>query len=524
MDRNWPSWPLDGEPHLWLRQLDSIVSRAVPGTGDASMPFWSPDGRSVAFYAEGLLKRIELADGLVRTLTGATAGVGGAWNGDDVILLVQNPASPIHRISADGGIPSAVTRIERGHTGHAFPDFLPHGRHFLYFVQGSADVRGVYVGQLDAWTARKLFDADSPAVYASNHLLFVRGATLYAQPVDVARWNLTGTPVPVAADVMGSMLTNARAGLSATAGGTVAFRAGSASADRQFAWVDRSGHEIGTVGAPDSGDVISPSLSPDGASVAFLRRVNGNTDVWLLEMRRGLLSRFTDHGAEDIFPLWSRDGARIVFTSTRNGGFDLYQKPTTGAGLEELLLPGREETFACDWSPDGRVLLYGRRSAETGFDLWALPLGGGARPFPVIQTPHDEKDGQFSPDGTQIAFHSNRSGRFETYVQPFPGVGTAVRVSTKGGAQVRWRPDGRELFYIALDGRMMAAPIQLHADDQVVVGIPVPLFGTRVGRVITPVGTQYAVSPDGQRFIMNTVVGHIGPTPIRLIVNWHPRP
>ena len=220
--------PVEGEPHLWVRQLDSIESRAIPGTGDASMPFWSPDGRSLAFYAEGVLKRIELAGGLVRTLAGATAGVGGAWNSNDVILLVPNPASPIHRISADGGNPSAVTRLERGHAGHAFPHFLPDGRHFLYFVQGSADVRGVYVGQLDGVTTRKLFDADSPAVYASNHLLFVRGATLYAQSFDASRWNVTGTPVPVAADVMGSMLANARAGLSATAGGTVAFRVGAA--------------------------------------------------------------------------------------------------------------------------------------------------------------------------------------------------------------------------------------------------------------------------------------------------------
>jgi Tol biopolymer transport system component len=192
--------------------------------------------------------------------------------------------------------------------------------------------------------------------------------------------------------------------------------------------------------------------------------------------------------------------------------------------VDELLLQSREETFACDWSPDGRVLLYQRRTAETGFDLWALPIGGAATSFPVLQTPFDEKDGQFSPDGTQIAFHSNRSGRFEIYVQPFPGPGTPLRVSTKGGAQVRWRPDGRELFYVALDGRLMAASIQMQANGQSVVGIPVPLFGTRIGRVITPVGTQYVVSPEGQRFIMNTVVGHISPTPIRVIVNWHPGP
>jgi len=514
---------LDGEPRLWIRPIDSVVSRPIPGTGDASMPFWSPDGGSLAFYADAQLKVIVLAGGLVRTLTGANAGVGGDWNRDGVILLGQNPASPITRISVEGGVPATVTRLDPGHAGHAFPHFLPDGRHFLYFVQGGAEVRGIYVSQLDGGTTRKLFDADSAAVYSAGHLFFVRGATLYAQSFDLSRWDVTGNPVPVAADVMGSMLANARAGLSA-AGGNLAFRVGSAHAERQFTWVDRSGNEVGTVGAPDSGDALSPSLSRDGGGVAFLRRVNGNTDVWVLETRRGVLSRFTDHVAEDIFPVWSPDATRIAFTSTRDGRFDLYQRGTTGVGIDELLLPSPEETFVSDWSSNGRVLLYQKRSAESGFDLWTLSFGGTAKPLPVIQTPFDDKDGQFSPDGNQIAFQSNRSGRFEIYVQAFPGPGTPLRVSTEGGAQVRWRPDGRELFYVALDGRLMAAPVQRRADGQLDVSIPIPLFATHIGRVITPVGAQYVVSPDGQRFLMNTVVKDSSPTPIRLIVNWRPRP
>ncbi len=514
----------DGQPQLWVRELDSVVSRPIPGTGDASMPFWSHDSRSVGFYADGLLKRIDLAGGLVRTLTEATAGVGGSWNRDGVILLVRNPASAIVRISADGGMSAEATRLEGSHAGHIFPHFLPDGRHFLYYVNGAPETRGVYVGQLDGSATRKLFDSDSAAVYASGHLLFVRGATLLAQGFEVSRLEVTGSPFPVAAGVVGSMLANVRAALSATAGGAIAFRVGYAQAERQFVWVDRSGKEIGTVGAPDSGLAISPSISPDGGSLAFLRRVNGNADIWLLETRRGLLSRFTEHAAEDIFPVWSRDGVRIAFTSNRNGTIDLYQKRTTGVGVEELLLPGGpEESFACDWSPDGQFLLYQRRSAKTGFDFWALPLAGGGKPFSVGQTEFDERDGQFSPDGKRMAFHSNRSGRFEVYVQPFPGPGAALRVSTGGGAQVRWRPDGRELFYIALDGRLMAAPIQVPADGQLVVGMPVPLFATHVGRVLS-IGAQYIVSSDGQRFLMNTFVQDASPTTIRLILNWQPRP
>ena len=487
------------------------------------MPFWSHDSGSVAFYAEGVLKRIDLAGGLVRTLTEATAGVGGAWNRDGVILLVQTPASPIVRISADGGMPAGVTQLEGGHAGHSLPHFLPDGRHFLYYVTGSPEARGVYVGQLDGTATRKLFDADSAAVYASGHLLFVRGGTLFAQGFDRSRLEVTGSPFPVAEGVLGSVLADVRTGLSAAAGGAIAFRVGSRKVERQFVWVDRSGKERGTVGAPDSAFVLSPSISPDGGSLAFLRRVNGNSDVWLLDTRRGVLSRFTDHAAEDIFPVWSRDGSRIVFTSNRNGTISLYQKRMTGVSVEELV-PGTDDAFACDWSPDGRLLLYQRRSAKTGFDFWALPLVGGGEAFPAAQTQFDERDGQFSPDGKRIAFHSNRSGRFEVYVQPFASPGAAVQVSTSGGAQVRWRPDGRELFYVALDGRLMAAPIQVRADGQLVVGIPVPLFATHVGRVLSIFGAQYVVSADGQRFLMNTLVQEGRPTPIVVVLNWQPHP
>jgi serine/threonine protein kinase/Tol biopolymer transport system component len=515
----------DGAAQLWTRQLDSVEIRPIPGTVDGAVPFWSPDGRSVAFYSDGTLKRIDLAGGLVRTLTAATVGIGGAWNREGVILFVQNPASPIMRISAEGGTTAAVTRFEAGHAGHSFPHFLPDGRHFLYYVNGAQDVRGVYLGELDESATRKLFDADSAAVYAAGHLVFVRGATLFAQGFNLSALEATGSQFPVATGVMGSMLAGTMVPLSATAAGAIAFRVGSAQMKHQFVWVDRTGKEVEAVGDFDEALVGSPSGSPDVGSVALMRRVNGNSDVWLLDARRGVLSRFTDNAREDIFPLWSRDGSRIVFTTNRNGVFDLYQKPTNGTGVEEVLLTGTsEEAFACDWSPDGQLLLFQRRNAKTGFDLWVLPLRGGGKPFVVGQTEFDERDGQISPDGKWIAFYSNRSGRYEVYVQPFPGSASAVQVSTSGGAQVRWRPDGRELFYIALDGRLTATPIQTVADGQPVIGRPVALFVSHVGSVLKTIGAQYVVSPDGQRFLMNSIVQAGSPTPIRLILNWQPRP
>jgi Tol biopolymer transport system component len=316
------------------------------------------------------------------------------------------------------------------------------------------------------------------------------------------------------------MFVNTTVPLSASPAGAIAYRSGSAPIERQFSWVDRSGKDMGTVGEPDP-YLIAPSSSPDGNFVAFLRRVNGNSDIWTMDTRRGILSRLTEHPREDIFPVWSRDGSRIAFTTNRNGTFDLYEKRVAG-GEEQLLVQGvTGETFACDWSPDGRFLLYQRREPRSGWDLIAYPLRGDGKPFAVAQTEADERDGQISPDGQRVAFYSNRAGAFEVYVQPFPGPGAAVQVSANGGAQIRWRPDGRELFYIALDGRMMAVSVQDAANGQLVLGTPAPLFTTRVGRVLRAIGPQYVVAPDGQRFLIaNYVQG--GPTPIRLILNWHP--
>jgi serine/threonine protein kinase len=508
----------DGQPHVWVRSLDSVTPRALPGTAGASLPFWSGDSRSVGFYADDSLKRIDLAGGLVKTLAKALYGFGGAWNRDGAILLVQSPGSPILRTTSDGATPVAVTMLDGKQTGHSHPHFLPDGVHFLYFVEGTPDVRGVYVGALDGSMRRKLFDADSAAVYASGHLLFIRNSMLFAHAFDLSRLAPTGVPFLVADAVTVTQL----AGVSAAADGTLVFRTGSASLQRQFVWVDRSGKELETIGRPDS-ENLYPTASPDRGHLAFFSRVNGNVDVWLLDTRRNLQSRFTDHVATDLFPVWSRDGHRIAFASDRNGGgFGLYQRSATGGGGEELLLGTSEAGFPSDWSPGDKLLMYARDG-----DLWAMPMIGNERkPFPVSRTESEEREGKFSPDGRWLAYVSNSSGRFEVYIQPFPGSGPGILVSTTGGAQVQWRPDGRELFYIALDGKLMAVPIDESLNGQSMTpGAPRPLFATHVGRVIGPgsYAPQYVVSADGQRFLMSAFVHAGSPASIRVIVNWAPR-
>ena len=442
----------DGRPRLWLRSLDSGSARPLAGTDGGFYPFWSPDNRSIGFFADGKLERIDIDGGLVRAVANAPNPVGGAWNRDGTILFAPNFTGPIFRISA-GGEPAALTRIEARQATHRFPQFLPDGRHFLYYVRSNDEGRGVYIGQLDGGATQRLLDADAPGIYAaSGHLLFVRQERLFAQEFDPAMLALSGNPFPIAEQVAVDGQSNLAA-VSASAAGPFVYRGGLAGGQRQFIRFDRTGREIGKVGDPDSAGPRDPSMSPDGRRLAMHRTVNGNLDLWTLDLGRGVLSRLRSDAAADGTPVWSPDGSRIAFNSNRKGVFDLYQKPATGAGSEDLLLATPQNKAPVDWSPDGRFVLYRSPGPMTGFDLWALPLDGDRKPFPVVQTTFEERDGQFSPDGKWIAYQSNESGRVEIYVQPFPGTGRKERISTSGGTQVRWRRDGKELFYIALDGR-----------------------------------------------------------------------
>jgi eukaryotic-like serine/threonine-protein kinase len=511
----------EGKSQLWVRPLASLVVQPLAGTDGATYPFWSPDSASVGFFADRQVKRIDIAGGAPQVLANADAGRGGTWSREGIILFGDSAGS-VFRVPATGGEAVAVTRTEPGQRSHRFPQFLPDGQHFIYFVEAE----GVYVGSLDGALSKRLADADVAAVVSpSGFLLFLRQTTLFAQTFDFKRQELSGNPFPVAEQVAFDAATSAP-GFSATFG-IVAYRTGPAGLVRQLTWLDRTGKSLGTIGAPDAASLTGAELSPDGKRVAVTRTLNGNEDIWLIDAARGVPTRFTYDAALDHDPLWSPDGSRVVFASNRTGINNLFWKSSGGAGADELLLKSDRINMPNDWSSDGRFLLFRSTDPQMGRDLWVLPVSGDKKPFPFVKSPYEEREGQFSPNGKWIAYQSNESGRFQIYVQPFPGPGGKFQISVNGGAQPRWNKNGKEIFYLSLDSKMMAAPVTLSRDDQAVeAGTPAALFAVRIAGGPLPgiVKQQYAVSSDGQRFLVNLTPDEGAASTITMIWNWRGKP
>jgi serine/threonine protein kinase len=499
---------------LWIRPLDSPTAQPLAGTEGASYPFWSPDNESVGFFAGGTLKRVDIAGGAPQVLANAGLGRsvgGGAWNQQGIIIF--SDGGKFTKVPAAGGAPTPI-----GINGF-FPRFLPDGQHFFYF--GGVRDHSLYLSTLDGAPSKRIMNADAGAVISPlGFLLFLQQSTLFAQAFDLRNLKTSGHAVPVAEQVVSDFIGGS--GFS-VALDTIAYRTASAAATQQLAWLDRSGKIVSTVGAP--GTYRDIELSPDGKHIALTRPINGNTDVWLIDAIRGVPTRFTFDASLDQRPIWSPDGRRVAFASNRSGVYNLYTKASNGAGAEELLLESDQIKAPHDWSPDGQFLLYRSTDSATNTDLWVLPLSGGKKPFLFLKTPFEERDGQFSPDGKWIAYQSNESGQFEIYVQPFPGPGGKFQISTNGGAQPRWNKNGKEIFFISLDSKMMTAPVKLSSDSQSLeTGAPSILFQVRIAGGPLPgiFKQEYAVSADGQQFLVNLDTGESTISPINVTLNWKP--
>jgi eukaryotic-like serine/threonine-protein kinase len=515
---------VDGVSRLWVRSLASAVPHPLEGTEGGAFPFWSPDGRSIGFFADGSLKRIEVAGGAPQTLAKAANGRGGDWNDEGTILFTPSAASPLFRVPASGGQPVAVTQLKAPeHASHRFPRFLADGRRFLFFVRGSPGARGIYAGSLNTTDIKLIRQADTaPVLVGAEYLLSTRQAVLFAQRID-ANASIVGDEIRVEQRVAvypGFDL----AAVSASPTGVIAYRSEPTGGRRQLLWLDRSGREIGRIGAPDAATPRSPNISPDGRAVTFDRTVNGNRDIWVVELARGAMRRVTSDASAESNGSWSPDGKRLAFGSNRRGAFDLYERRLEGAEQDHVLLVTPFGKGALDWSPDGRFLLYFENEPDTGTDLWILPREPNAKPLVFVQTPVNEVRGEFSPDGKSIAYDSNESGRFEVYVRRFPAGVEKRQVSTNGGAQPRWRPDGKEIYYVAPDLRLMAVSVIPSVDGtSVEIAGVTPLFTVPFAEGAVPGSErqQYDVSSNG-RFLINAAVDEEVTPPIRMILNWKP--
>jgi Tol biopolymer transport system component len=501
---------VEGKSQLWLRRLDSETPQPLAGTDGGVRPFWSADNASVGFFADGQLKRIDIAGGLVQTLADAPLTNGGAWGPDGTILFTQSSVEPLYRVPAKGGKAVPATEVEAPHLGHRNPNFLPDGRRFLFFAFGPPESQGIYAGSLDSPDVRRVLEAESAPVFAPpDYLVFARQGAVLAQRLNMESLQPIGDPTPMARQVATPRGTVASVALSAAATGTVAYRA--SAGKRQLRWVDRAGRQIGLLGGPDSAQPADGRVSPDGRTVALIRMVSGNNDVWLLETARDARQKFTSSQAREFDTVWSPDGSRIVFGSTRKGVVDLYER-SLGGGTETPLLESPESKNVYDWSSDGQWILFAIQSPKTARDLWALPMMGKKKPVVLAQTMAEEREARFSPNARWIAYQSNESGRFEIYVQPFPGPGIRSQISTGGGASPKWDRDGRRLFFLDPSNRVMSVSVETNG-PKAEAGTPVALFSL-------PPGATYETT-DGQRFLINEIVKD--PSPITVLLNWRPR-
>ncbi len=510
---------------LFLRRLDAAQSQLMPGSEGARYPFWSPDGRYVAFYSQGKLRKVVASGGPPQILCDAPDGRGGTWNRDGVILYSTDDGGgfAIRRVAATGGASAVAAKAPRGLS--RYPVFLPDGRHFLYVVtRASAEENGVYFTSLDGKDNRRILPDETTAIFASGHLLFVRENTLMAQTFEPEHGQLSGDPVPIASNV--SLTSNViYAPLTASATGVLVYETGgTVLGNNQLTWYDRAGKILGTVGPPSP--VYEPAISPDLKSVAFMRLSAAGSDLWLWDSSRATEQRLNRDPAFGEVPLWSPAGDRIFFVSNRiNGIVNFFQKALNGTSQDEVFFTNEARKFLTQVSRDGRFLVFTQLDPKTREDIWFVPLENGkaGRPVAFLHSEANEMYGQLSPDGRWMAYRSDESGRAEIYTRSFPSGEDPTKISIDGGDQPRWRGDGKELFFIGAEGRLIAVPIEMagSAKPSLSPGAPHPLFTAPPLVHYNVEAFDYDVTPDGNRFLLAGAVRATSSSlPLDVVLNW----
>lgn len=522
-----------GESTLWIRSVGTMESHEVPGTAGAAFPFWSPDSRSLAFFAQKKLKKVDLNGGSPQILADATSDPrGGSWSRNGTILYAPNVQSPLLSIPASGGTPVEVTSLnaERAETSHRWPLFLPDGNTFLYFGRGNnKPLEGVFAASLNGGEPKLILTSDIMASFApspddsdgTGWLLFVRSGALVAQPFDPKRLTLSGEQETVAGDVAHfstEVGPTAYAAVSVSNNGNLLYRSGGDQTTK-LAWFDRTGKEIAGVTTP--GIYREPRLSPDGRKFIYGQGDGTTEDLHIIDITTGDSTRFTFDAGSEVSAAWSPDEGKIAFASNRNGGtLKLYQKPSNGSGSEVLLFSGEGNAVPDDFLADGSALLFDHDAGTaTKNDLMLLPLNGEGKPTAYLQTPFSEFHARISPDGRYVAYTSDVSGKLEVYVQTYPIGGGLWPVSIGGGDHPYWSRSGKELYYMAPDRNLMS--VQVDGPGGFAPGRPTRLFTTKIPLTsFTGDRNNFLVSPDDQRFLINSLVDERNIKPLTLVLNW----
>ncbi len=506
-----------GTGRIWLRPIGSLAVQQLAGTDNAFLPFWSPDSRSLGFFADGKLKKVAAAGGAIEVICDAPDGRGGTWSRDGVILFAPVAAGGLLRVPADGGEPVEVMRPDssRHETGLRWPRFLQDGKHFLFLSLparrgGNHDV---YLGTLGSTKRESLLVSATAPVYAEpGVLILVRNGRLLAQRFDAARLKPVGDPMPLGEAPPPSGTLGAPA-VSVSTNGILAHPAAGLP-NTQFVWLDRAGRPQGTIALPP-GRYLGLSLSPDDQRMVVQRQGSpSEMDLWMVEISRAVASRFTFTSSPSIGPgVWSPDGQSVAYNADRGGPQAIYRKLASGAGEEEpLLASGALFMIPNQWSWDGRFLIFNQPDPVTGWDVWLLPMEGERKPIPILKSRFNEYVGQISPDGHWISYSSDESGRSEVYVQSFPTPGSKYQVTTSGGNFGGWSKDGKEMLIAGLDGTILSTDVQTGASFQ--AGTPRLLFKPRQDTI------WWTGTSDFQRFIQVVPVGAAAPNSITLVLNW----
>jgi len=513
----------DGKRMLWLRPIGGDSAQQLSGTDGVNSLLWSPDSKRIIFIADGKMKKIDANGASAQLLSSSTANRGADWNGAGVILLARPSDNIIVKMSDGGGEVTPLTKLNdsRKEVIHALPAFLPDGKHFLYVAAAAKpEDSGIFVASLDNPQAAEhvvtLFPNrfNGMAYVQPGYVVYSNEGRIFAERFDASGRKATGDPVTLAEDTDGSF--------SISNNGVLFYRKLAPVEGKQLLWFNRDGKQMEQAGPIANYNNVD--LSPKGDRAAVDKVTDNNRDIWVIDLARSVPSRITFDPGQDWSSAWSPDGSRLMFATNRNAYSNvnkILEKSSTGAGAETLVDVGDVASIPVNWSPDGKYLVYSRQRANgNGFESWLLPLFGDRKPVPFLESTFDRIQARISPDSRFVAYTTNESGMFQIVIQTFPDPnGGKWQISADGGVEPKWRRDGRELYYLALDGKLMAVPISGPAFN---AGKPTVLFQTSltVNRASPTRDRRYDVAPDG-RFLMVIPAPTAGPFPWTAVVNWY---